>query len=245
MKALLALALIAACGGSTMMSPPPGGDDDVTPDGNPQPPPPEGSIRITGSATERGFAGTSPVEGVITAAFSRGDDATPLATTTTDADGNFTLDVALSGGEFDGYIKATAGGYVDLYFYPTDSLTADYSDASFNMITPGNMGQLSSIANGNQEAGKGLIGLLVADGADQPIAGATVSCNPMAGRYRYMGGNGFPSSSATSTADDGVAFMFSVPAGEVTITATKSGTAFHSHVVKAWPDAFTSTAITP
>jgi hypothetical protein len=60
-----------------------------------------------------------------------------------------------------------------------------------------------------------------------------------------MGGNGFPSSSATATAGDGVAFMFSVPTGEVTITATKSGMTFKSHVVKAWPDAFTSTAISP
>lgn len=41
------------------------------------------------------------------------------------------------------------------------------------------------------------------------------------------------------------AFMFNVPPGDATITATKSGVSFHAHLVKARADKFTTTSITP
>lgn len=246
MKALFVLVFAAACG-SSGGSPPTGGDDDDMPTPDSQVPDPiPGTIRISGQATEAGLGGTSPVDGVAVAAFSKGNETTAAATGTSDGDGNYSLTVTFDGDSFDGYIKATKTGYMDLYEYPTGALSADFSDASFNMITPGNKNQLVNIANGGQHAGKGLIGLLVADAAGNPVAGATVSSTPASGAYRYMAGNGFPSSSATSTASDGVAFMFDVPAdAEVTVTATKSGMTFKAHTLKARADVFTSTAIQP
>jgi hypothetical protein len=94
-------------------------------------------------------------------------------------------------------------------------------------------------------AGKGLIGLAVLDANGMPVAGATISSSPAAGAYRYTGSNGYPSGSATTTSADGVAFMFSVPSGPITVSASKSGMTFHSHVVEARGDKFTTTAIAP
>jgi len=242
MKAqLFGLVVLVACGGSNPVD---GHDPDPgsTPDAPGMIP---STITITGNVSETGFSGTSAVEGVATAAFSSADETTPLGTAVTDAQGNYSLEVTLNGGAFDGYLKATKSGYVDLYLYPAGPVSADYSDGSFNMITPSSESSLSSIADGAQQSGKGLIGLLIADASGQPVAGATVSATPAADRYRYMGSNGFPSSSATMTANDGVAFMFSVPDGDITISATKAGMTFRSHVVRARPDAFTSTAIMP
>jgi hypothetical protein len=235
----------AACGssgGTPMM----GDDDDMpTPDSmipNPTP----GTIRLSGQATETGLGGTSPVDGVAVAAFAKGDENTALASGTTDGDGNYTLTIEFEGDAFDGYVKATKDGYMDLYQYPTGALTADSSDGSFNMITPGNKNQLNNIANGGQQPGKGLIGLMVADEAGNPVEGATVTSTPASGAYRYMAGNGFPSSTASATASDGVAFMFGVPPDvEVTVTATKAGMTFKAHTLKARADVFTSTSIQP
>ncbi len=245
MKAFCVLVFAAACGSSG--GTPVGGDDDdtPTPDSQTQNPTP-GTIRISGQATETGFAGTSPVDGVAVAAFSKDNETTAAASGTTDGDGNYTLTVTFEGDAFDGYVKATKSGYMDLYQYPTGALAVDTSDASFNMITPGNKDQLVNIADGDQHAGKGLIGLLVADAAGNPVAGAMVSSTPASGAYRYMAGNGFPSSSATATASDGVAFMFDAPPGvEITVTATKAGMTFKAHTLKARADVFTSTAIQP
>jgi hypothetical protein len=250
MTALRALALsivVVGCGSSNSGNP---GDDDDGPAPDAKvfmdaPGTVPSMINFSGTATETGFSGTSPVDGVAVAAFAKTDETTPLATGTTDGQGNYTLQITLDGAPFDGFIKATKSGYVDLYLYATGPVSSDFSDGSFNMITPSNMNALNNIANGGQQAGKGLIGLGVLDANNQPVAGATVSSTPASGNYRYMGSNGFPSSTEMATGADGVAFMFSVPAGEVMVTASKSGMTFRAHPVKARPDTFTSTVVTP
>src|SRR5258705_537628 len=111
-------------------------------------------------------------------------------------------------------------------------MTARLASASFLVACGGSStprpgdDDLPGIDGGGQEMGKGVVGMAVLDAAGTGIEGAEVSSTPAAARYRYMESNGFPSSSATATAADGVAFMFSVPPGQVTITATKSGLTF-------------------
>ena len=202
-------------------------------------------ITLSGTATETGFSGTSPVDGVTCALFASSDETTPIATTVTGGDGRYEFRVTTNGQPFDGYIKATKSGYVDLFVYETGPWTSDSTNQGFNMITPNNMRSLSNIAGGDQQTTMGLVGLMVADAAGNPVEGASVSSTPASGAYRYMNGSGFPSSGATATADDGVAFMFNAPPGEITITATKSGVTFKSHSFKVRPGVFTSTAITP
>src|SRR6266550_4136474 len=79
--------------------------------------------------------------------------------------------------------------------------------------------------------------------AGTPVAGATVSSTP-AGTVRYNAG-GVPSSTATSTADDGVAYIANVAAGDVTVKASASGHTLRQHVVNAHADAITLTQIQP
>jgi hypothetical protein len=47
------------------------------------------------------------------------------------------------------------------------------------------------------------------------------------------------------TDTDGVAYILNVPAGQVTVSATKTGSTFLSHTIKGWPDDLTTTLITP
>lgn len=202
------------------------------------------TITISGKATETGLGGESPVAGVLIGVYANSNEATAVATATTNAQGDYSMTVTTNAQALEGFIKATKTGYVELYLYPTGAFIAD-TDGSLNMMTPGNKDLLNNFASGNQMAGKGLIGLQVRDANGNPVAGATVSSTPASGTYRYTGSNGYPNASATVTSADGVAFMFNVPPGNVTITASKAGTTFHAHQVKARADKFTTTSITP
>jgi hypothetical protein len=202
-------------------------------------------ITISGKTTERGLSGTTNVAGVTIAVYNVANESTPLTMTTTNAQGDFTLMITTNSMPVDGYLLATKGGYVDLYMYGTGPFIENFTDANLNMITPGHKDFLSSLAGGNQMAGKGLIGLQVRDASGNPVAGATVSSSPASGAYKYNGANGLPDSAATMTSSDGVAFMFNVPSGPITVTAAKSGLTFHPHVVKAPADKMTTTSVTP
>lgn len=201
-------------------------------------------LTLSGVTSERGLSGSSNTAGVSLAVFRTNNDATPLAMATSDAQGKYTLSVTTGGMAIDGYIKASKSGYVDIYLYPAQPWFANDTDGSINMMTPGNKDLLNNFAGGNQMAGKGMIGMAVFDSAGNPVAGATVSSMPASGSAKYNGSNGIPSSSATSTSADGVAFLFNVPEN-VTVTATKAGMTFRAHPVKARPDKFTTTSIAP
>jgi hypothetical protein len=243
------LVLVAACGG----------DSKTTPDGPPPaidsapidtPPGGSDTIMITGGAVERTATGMAPVDGAIIAAYRNGNDATPVVMTTSAADGSFSLAVPKSGGPLDGYLKATKAGLKDTYLYSPAPIT-DNTTAPVNMISPDTLGLLVllSIGAGNQQAGKGLIALVVVSGAtaaSTPVADAVVTSSPAPSATVYNGANGLPDRVASDTGADGTAFLFNVASDTaVTVSATKTGSTFTSHAVKAWPDQFTTTLITP
>jgi len=246
MKARLsfAICLLAACSGSGNNN---GGDDTGDmPDAKvfmDAPPVVPGSITLNGNVSEQGLSSKSPVSGASIALYANSDQQHPLAMTTTNAQGDYSMTVMTSGA-IDGYMVATMSGYVDLYFYPTEPFAGNYTDGDMNMITPNNKNLLSQFSGGSQMAGKGLIALAVLDANDMPVTGATVSSMPAASAYRYNGNTGIPSNSAAMTGADGVAFMFNV-SGPVTVTASKSGMTFKSHVVEARADKMTTTAVAP
>src|SRR5437762_8460175 len=92
-------------------------------------------------------------------------------------------------------------------------------------------------------AGDRYIGVVVRSCQGAPVAGATVTSMP-AGAVRYNAGGG-PSSTATATAADGVAYIANVAPGNVTVQATASGHALRQHTVNARANAITLTEIQP
>ncbi len=118
--------------------------------------------------------------------------------------------------------------------------------ASILMVTPDTWNQLEGIAQGNQQAGNGVIGLVVTDGTT-PVAGAVVSSTPASDtvRYNQAVGNQVLPLGTTSTYDDGIAYLLNLPAGQVTVSAKTATTTFASHPVKAWADQLTTTVIVP
>ncbi len=237
---LAALVLASACGGDD-------GNPMNTVDGNMNTidsPPAAQTVNISGTATSRDATGGMPLAGVTIAAYASTDENTPVAMATTDASGNYMLTIMTNGTALDGYLKATTSGYVDTYLYPPAPITADFSGAAINMVTQDTFDLLANtLCRANQTAANGTIAVEVVDAAGATGGGATVASSPAASTYCYNK-NGLPSSTATETATDGVAYMFNVT-GQATVSAMKTGSTFASHGVKARAGALTTTLIGP
>jgi hypothetical protein len=204
-------------------------------------------ITISGNAQAQTTSGPgSNVVGATIDVLDAANPGSPLGTMATDGSGNFSITVATGGFALNGYVKATASGYVDSYLWPQAPLTADYTGASVNFINSTDEGLATGVfcqVSGGQGSSSALIGLEVEDGSGNTIGGAVVKTDPAAGKACYDGSNGLPSASEGSTYTDGVALMINVPAGDITLTATKSGSTFASHTVTGVAGAFTTTVI--
>jgi hypothetical protein len=213
------------------------------------PPTMNAMITISGQATSRDTSGSAPQANVTIEAFRNSNENTPIATTTTDAQGNYSLTIQTNGEAVDGFLKATKTGFVTTYLYPPYPLMMDYANAPVLMVSPMTYDALCNLAQAGCARGDGigLIGLVVTDGAN-PVGGATVSSTPAANPIRYnalVGTLVLPSTTATSTYTDGVAYLFNLPPGQVTVSATKTGSQFASHGLKAWANELTTTVIVP
>jgi hypothetical protein len=203
-------------------------------------------VNVMGTATGRMDLNSMPLPGVTVTAYRVGNDTTVMAMATTDASGNYTLTIPTNGMPLDGYIKGTIAGYVDVYLYPPRPVTKDYTGASLNLLTQGTIDLLSGTLCGSlQMSAMGAIGVIVRDAAEVAVGGAAVSSSPTAAKYCYNGSSGLPDRQATMTAMDGTAYMLNVAAGNVTVSATKSGSTFMSHPVNARAGVLTTTTIEP
>ncbi len=225
---LLPLSLfgLVACGGD--------GDDTDGPGNVAQ------TITLSGTAVEVKATGSDPLEGVSIEAFTNVDENTPITSTTTNAEGSYTLTVETTGA-LNGFLKATKAGVLDTYLYPDKPLTEDFDGASINMISSETLGLLTNdaLCGETQSASSGLIAALALSAPDAPLAGVTLSSSPAPTSVCYNA-NGFPDGDATVTGDDGVGYLFNVT-GNVSVSASATGTTFPSHSVTARAGALTTT----
>jgi hypothetical protein len=231
---VLLLTSLAACGGD---------DNNTTDSGNGSG---SGSaapmITITGSTVDKGTS-TTPLAGVTVGAYQNSDENTALVTAVSDTSGNFTLTITTNGHPLDGFLKATAPDHWDTYLYPPTPLTADFGGATMNLVTPNTVSLLSgTLCRHAIDETKGVIAVEVVDASMMPVSGAVVASNPAAAAYCYNATNGFPDSTLTATTTSGIGYMLDV-SGQATVSATKSGTTFPSHPVKARVGTVTTTLI--
>lgn len=235
---LLVLGFVVACGGD---------DDGTGPSGpfaclgDPLPTTAPDAITVSGQVLGNILSPTGIADAEVTAFTST---ATELGGDSTDGGGMYSVTVATGGVPLNGYIRVLKGGssYLPTYAYPAVPLAAS---AVQNMLVPtgSEIDALEILTGVTQQAGNGFVGVVVKDCAGTPIAGATVSTSPAA-TVRYNAGS-TPSSTATSTAADGVAYVFNVAAGNVTVNARAGSRVLRGHVVNARADAVTLTEVAP
>ena len=197
-------------------------------------------VTVNGQILADAFS-PDPVGGAVVTAFRVGV-AESLAVDTSDTPGFYAVSITTGGTPVNGYLRVTHSGQLDTYAYPSRPLTENLT-TNVLMPTDGELTVLGSLTGVTQSGGNGFIGVVVKDCFGATVAGATVSTTP-AGTVRYNSG-GAPSASATSTSSDGVAYVFNVTPGDVTVRANGGGETLRQHVVTARAGTVTLTEIQP
>lgn len=240
MKSLALALALAACGGSSSSGNTPDGS---TGGGQHDAPSAPAMVTFSGTVTAKGLS-SNPLSGVTLGAYTN-TGTTPIATATSDSSGNFSMMVPTGGTALQGYVKASFSGYLDTYLYPPTAVSADETGLTVFMVTSSTLDLLSNnLCRDQQQATKGVIGIEVMDASMAKVAGATVSSQPAAMSDCYNSG-GTPSSGVHMTDTDGIGYLLNVPAGTVTVSASKSGSTFMSHQLDARAGALTLTIIQP
>ena len=253
---LTALSLAAACGGDDD-----GASADAAPDANRQPdaaphidaaPPTDARpadvscvndalpteapdpVTVDGNVFTIDMLEPAPVQNAQVEAHAAADDPMDpaLDMDNTDADGLFSITAATGGVPSDAYLYATKNGFLPTRLYPPLPVASDIPMAPIPLVTNDLLSTLGLFTGGiDQDRLKGVMLLIVADCADQPAAGATVSLSPGGGDIIYASAMGLPDTDRTTTSDSGLVFVFNAPTGDVTVDAEVGGESLYEHVV--------------
>lgn len=203
------------------------------------------TVTISGVTSEITLQGRVPKMGVAITVFNVADDSM-ITSTTSDAAGAFSVSTMSTSGPVDGYLRASFTGLKDTYLYPPGPLSTNFTGATVLMVSQTTQNLANQVAGAlAPDASKGWVGVLVTDGSMAAIEGATVTASPMGEIHYNDPASGIPKSTATVTAPDGIGYVMNVAAGQVTVGATKAGTTFKSHAIKARADKVTLTLVTP
>ena len=179
-------------------------------------------ISISGVAT----VGQGSGSGVTVKVFKTGVSVA-TNTTTTAADGSFTISNIVTGGApFDGYLTGTHGTDRLTYLYPAFPILANLMNVPLPILDAQTEGLLGLTGHTQDDTGNGMIGLAITDCAETPIAGAT----PLV----QQGGSDVGEEFDASTFDSrlaGTYIYFNVPDGATTVGASYMGMTFPTHVV--------------
>lgn len=226
---------LAACGNSSTGLP-----TGFQCSGQPLPTTAPALVNVSGSVSD--IISGAAIAGASVKAFRVGDTTT-LASTTTTTPGAYSVAITSGGTPVNGYLHVSDGGtHLDAYAYPAVPLAADLTE-NVKMVTSAEFAVFAAAAGITPVAGDGFIAVVVTDCQGATVGGAIVSSTPAATvRYNVAG---TPSSTAGVTAADGIAYIANVAPGDVTIKATAGGVTMRQHVVAAYANSVTLTAIQP
>jgi hypothetical protein len=192
-----------------------------------QPLPTAAAAMLTFKGTSSAITGLSldATPGVLVEVFKRGI-ALPAAMTTTSSVANmigeYSVTVDSGGVPFDGYLRGKKTGLLDFYLYPGAPVVKNNDSAPLLMLTADNVNTLKSLAGAADTVNPGFVGLALLDCKGDAVRGAVVNA-PSGVLVRYSTGSSLPSSTGTATTGDGLAYLFNVPTGTLSITATANG----------------------
>ncbi|HEY5923646.1 MAG TPA: hypothetical protein VIV11_18320 [Kofleriaceae bacterium] len=179
-----------------------------------------------------------PVENAKIAGFRTGT-AAQQGTDNTNATGDWSFMMA-GVTPIDGYLTATKTGHRNYRFYPPSPLAMDTTVPPLLLLNNETFNLLVQFSQKDQEAGNGTVGLAVLDCANMPITGAMISVK--------QGGTEYADDAHVYSLDQfqaGLYFIFNVPPGVTTVTATYNGMALRAHDIAVLAATTSTTAVRP
>lgn len=201
-------------------------------------------VHVSGSTQEISISGLKAAAGLNIQSFKSGS-ANALDTTTSDSMGNFMTGALATGGvPLDGYVRASSGTtagstqYRTTYLYPSSPLAADLTGAPVIVITPQTFSQLGSFLGGGtqDDTNNGALLVLVQDCSSTQMNGATLSVKQNDATVGTIIDLGAASGQAQAA---GLFFVYNVPAGTTTVSATYNGMTLRAHNVVAYKNSST------
>jgi hypothetical protein len=179
-----------------------------------------------------------PVAAAKIAGFRTGTPA-QQGTANTDAmgDWSFMMDGVTA---IDGYLAATKTGHRDYRFYPPSPIAMDTTVPPILLLNDQTFGLLVQLSQKEQLPANGTVGLAVLDCANMPVTGAEISVK--------QGTTEYADDAHVYSLDQfqaGLYFIFNIPPGVTTVTATYNGMAFRAHDVAVLAATTSTTAVRP
>ena len=186
-------------------------------------------ITISGTTSELSTGGLTATDGVSVAFFKTGT-ATALAAVTSAGGGLFASGNIVTGGiPIDAYIRASIAAARTTYLYPPNPASKSLANVPVPLVTTQTFAAVQSLSGNHQDdTVNGALLLILSDCAQTPIMGATVSVkqnNVEVGTQYDLG--------QLSAMAAGTIFVFNVPDGSATVTASYNAMTFPARVVVA------------
>jgi hypothetical protein len=200
-------------------------------------------VSFAGTIYTQNFA--APIAGVQLNAYKVGSSS-PIISTTTDSTGHFSVSLSTGSAPIDAYLIAQLANYQDLYVVPPVPLYKDYVGLGLIMYQAAELSAYTDSTNTNlgYDSTQVMVAAVAVDCDGKTLDGATLSTSP-AGQVHYLYGTSFPVS-ATSTNASGIALIFNVPPGTITVNGTAStGDTQRAHSFMAPAGAIVETQIQP
>lgn len=204
-------------------------------------------VNVTGSAQTINLNGASPVEGATVEVRAFADpDGTPLGTATSEANGDYAIQLVTGAAPIDGFLHATADGLLPTEIWPPSPLVEDAAPPAlmFDMMT---LGLLAQFTGQSQDLdNNGIAVVLLVDCDQTPIEGAVLVPPADVGGVVYAGPDGLPDTSRDTTSTAGAVFVFDVPPGDdVVFDAEVMGMSLRDNHVRIVAGTVTALAIEP
>lgn len=169
---------------------------------------------------------SSPVAEATVEALAVANDQVVVSTTSA-ANGTFSVSVPTGGNPVSAYARITKTGYRRTYIYTLNPLSESLIGAPAPVVTPPTFQTLSDFASVTQDdATNGALLVLVSDCAGEPVNDAVVTVT--------QNGTSVGTLLNLTDASDGAYAFFNVPAGAASVNVTYDGTAFRPVDVKAY-----------
>jgi hypothetical protein len=205
---------------------------------NPAPTTATNPVLVAGTAQNFDIVAQAPVPVADATVGAFQLDGDPIgANDTSDANGNWDLSVPSGGTPIDGYIQATKAGHRTVRIYPPEPMRADQANIPALLLANGTFNTLVTLANAQQGAGNGTIGMVVLDCVGTPMGGVVISAkqnNTEVGMQQDLG-----------LLQEGLWIVFDVPPGETEVSATYNGMALRPHMVEVVAATTSTTVVNP
>ena len=178
-------------------------------------------ITLTGSIERKATASAVPG---MTLSISTTLDGSPIATTTTDATGAYSVDVPTGGVPIAMYITLSEPGYLTAVEIPDRLLDANTAE-SFVEGTQADLDATYATKSVTESLSAGTLYIGLFDCTGTGIAGAAIQTTPPT-TIVYADVNSVPDAALTSTTSSSIALALDVPVGPVIVSVTAPGMTF-------------------